>query len=93
MLPAMLSSSRASSLVTFAGCLMIPALASAQQPLRINIPYSCQDGITRTIQQCGKNARGGDVCQWREEKNGKLQMQYMKCRKKEKQSRLSAGKE
>ena len=72
MLPVMLSSSRLSRLVTFVGCLTAPALAAAQQPLQFNVPYSCQDGVTRVITRCEKNARGGEVCFWREEKNGQL---------------------
>ena len=66
------SSSCLSRVVTFVGCLMIPALASAQQPLQFNVPYSCQDGYTRIISRCEKNARGGEVCFWREGKNGQF---------------------
>ena len=50
----------------------MPALAAAQQPLQFNVPYSCQDGYTRIISRCEKNARGGEVCFWREGKNGQL---------------------
>lgn len=57
---------------TFVGCLMVPGLAGAQQPLQFNVPYSCQDGVTRVINRCEKNARGGEVCFWREEQNGQL---------------------
>src|SRR6188508_852607 len=66
------SSSCLSRVVMFVGCLMIPALASAQQPLQFNVPYSCQDGYTRFISRCEKNARGGEVCFWREGKNGQF---------------------
>src|SRR5688572_29022430 len=68
----MLSSTNVSRVVTFVGCLVVPALASAQQPLQFNVPYSCQDGVTRIISRCEKNARGGEVCFWREGKNGQL---------------------
>jgi hypothetical protein len=71
MLQIMLSS-HASRVVAFVGCLMLPALASAQQPLQFNVPYRCQDGVTRIITRCEKNARGGEVCFWREEQNGQL---------------------
>jgi len=66
------SSTYVSRVVTFVGCLMVPTLANAQQPLQFNVPYSCQDGVTRIISRCEKNARGGEVCFWREEKNGQL---------------------
>jgi len=68
----MLSSPYVSRVVTFVGCLMVPALASAQEPLQFNVPYSCQDGYTRIISRCEKNARGGEVCFWREGKNGQF---------------------
>src|SRR5215208_5453750 len=68
----MLSSTYASGVVTFVGCLVLPALASAQEPLQFNVPYSCQDGYTRIISRCEKNARGGEVCFWREGKNGQF---------------------
>jgi len=51
---------------------MLPASAGAQQPLQFNVPYSCQDGVTRIISRCEKNARGVEVCFWREEENGQL---------------------
>jgi hypothetical protein len=69
---AMLSSPYVSRVVTFVGCLVVPALASAQEPLQFNVPYSCQDGYTRIISRCEKNARGGEVCFWREGKNGQF---------------------
>jgi hypothetical protein len=72
MLPFVLSSTFVSGVVTFVGCLMVPVLASAQQTLQFNVPYSCQDGYTRIITRCEKNARGGEVCFWREEQNGQL---------------------
>jgi len=50
----------------------MPAVAAAQQPLQFNVPYSCQDGYTRIISRCEKNARGGEVCFWREGKNGQF---------------------
>jgi len=57
---------------TVACLLFLPAFAGAQQALQFNVPYSCQDGVTRIISRCEKNARGGEVCFWREEKNGQL---------------------
>jgi hypothetical protein len=68
----MLSSHYLSRAVTFVGCLLVPALAGAQQPLQFNVPYSCQDGLTRIISRCEKNARGGEVCFWKEGKNGQF---------------------
>ena len=52
--------------------LAMPTLASAQEPFQINVPMKCEDGITRTVTRCATNARGGEVCAWREEKNGQL---------------------
>ena len=52
--------------------LALPAAAAAQATLPINVPLKCEDGITRTITRCATNARGGEVCAWREEKNGQL---------------------
>src|SRR5262249_38835800 len=34
--------------------------------------YVCPDGTANIITRCEKNARGGEVCFWREEKNGQL---------------------
>jgi hypothetical protein len=72
MLPFMLGSTYVPRVVTFVGCLTVPVLASGQQTLQFNVPYSCQDGYTRIITRCEKNARGGEVCFWREEQNGQL---------------------
>ena len=66
----MLSPSHVFRVVTSIGCLVVPALANAQETLQFNVPYSCQDGVTRIISRCEKNARGGEVCFWREEENG-----------------------
>jgi hypothetical protein len=69
----MLSSSKLSRLIAVLGSLVtLPALAGAQQPLQFNVPYSCQDGVTRIISRCEKNARGGEVCFWREGQNGQF---------------------
>ena len=55
------------------GCfILLASFAGAQEPLQLNVPYSCQDGVTRIITRCEKNARGGEVCFWREEQNGQL---------------------
>jgi hypothetical protein len=69
----MLSSSKLPRLITVVGSLVVlPASAGAQQPLQFNVPYSCQDGVTRIISRCEKNARGGEVCFWREGQNGQF---------------------
>src|SRR5262245_3597086 len=49
--------------------LAISAAAAAQEPVLLNVPYTCQDGVTRIITRCEKNARA-EVCFWREEQNG-----------------------
>ena len=76
----MLSSSTLSRVTMLVGWLMAPALASAQQPLQFNVPYSCQDGVTRIISRCEKNARGGEVCFWREGKNGQFDSERFNVR-------------
>ena len=47
------SSPYVSRVLTLVGCLVMPGLASAQQPLQFNVPYSCQDGYTRIISDAG----------------------------------------
>ena len=47
-------------------------LATAQEPLQFNVPYHCPDGTDKVITRCQTNARGGEVCTWRDEKNGQL---------------------
>ena len=49
---------------------LMPALALAQDPLKLNVPYRCTDGITRTVTRCATNERGGEVCFWTEVQNG-----------------------
>ena len=49
---------------------MLPASAVSQPALQFNVPYSCQDGVTRVITRCAKNERGAEFCFWREEQNG-----------------------
>jgi hypothetical protein len=69
----MLNPSKLLRLITMFGSLgMLPVSAGAQQPLQFNVPYSCQDGVTRIISRCEKNARGGEVCFWREGQNGQF---------------------
>ncbi len=51
--------------------LLFPVMTSAQEPLQLNVPYHCEDGVTRIITRCASNPRG-EVCSWREEKNGQL---------------------
>jgi hypothetical protein len=53
-----------------AGILLVPTIALAQDPLKLNVPYRCTDGVTRTVTRCATNDRGGEVCFWREEKDG-----------------------
>ena len=77
----MLSSSSLSRFLSVVGCLILsPVFAGAQQPLQFNVPYSCQDGVTRIITRCATNARGGEVCFWREEKNGQLIVEIFNVR-------------
>lgn len=46
-------------------------MTSAQEPLQFNVPYRCADGTAYIIQRC-QAAKRGEVCFWREEKNGQL---------------------
>jgi len=58
-----------------AGIALTPMMALAQEPLQLNVPYRCQDGVTRTITRCEKNARA-EVCFWKEEENGQVSERY-----------------
>jgi len=69
--------SRSTQLSIAAGCLAaVSPLVYAQAPLQLNVPYSCQDGWTRTITRCEKNARA-EVCFFREEQKGQVVERYM----------------
>lgn len=58
-------------------CLVFtPLPAFPQETLQLNVPYRCQDGVTRTVTRCERNARGGEVCFWREEENGQISERY-----------------
>lgn len=48
------------------------SIVGAQEPLQFNVPYHCPDGTDNVITKCETNARGGQICFWREEKNGQL---------------------
>src|SRR5262245_36596249 len=73
----MLLPTRISSCFTIitAALVLTPVIALAQAPLQLNIPYRCEDGVTRTITRCEKNARA-EVCFWKEEQNGQLNERY-----------------
>ena len=63
--------------ITFVpGLMLTPLLAFGQEPLQLNVPYRCQDGVTRTVNRCDKNPRGVEVCFWREEENGQASERY-----------------
>ncbi len=44
---------------------------TGQEPLQFNVPYHCEDGTDKVITRCQSNARG-EVCVWRDEKNGQV---------------------
>lgn len=48
------------------------SIVAAQEALQFNVPYRCPDGTDNIITKCETNARGGEICFWREEKNGQL---------------------
>src|SRR4029077_15220643 len=66
---------RISSLLKFAalflGGPLIASLSIAQEALQFNVPYHCPDGTDNIITKCQSNARG-EICFWRQEKNGQL---------------------
>jgi hypothetical protein len=61
--------------VVLLGALLCGSAVSAQAPLhlplQLNVPYSCPDGITMTVARCQPAGRG-EICIWREEKNGQF---------------------
>jgi hypothetical protein len=72
----MMRATRISSLLRIAaitlGGLASGSMAEAQEPLQFNVPYHCPDGTDNIITRCDTNARGGQICYWRQEKNGQL---------------------
>jgi hypothetical protein len=54
------------------GGLSTVSILAAQETLQFNVPYHCPDGTDNIITKCQTNARGGQICFWREEKNGQL---------------------
>ena len=48
----------------------LAAVSFAQEPLQINVPYRCANGISYTILNC-KPYRNDQSCTWREEQNGR----------------------
>jgi hypothetical protein len=60
---------RCAAWLLFAGP-VLPSLV-AQEALQFNVPYHCEDGTDKIITRCQSNARG-EVCVWRDEKNGQV---------------------
>ena len=50
---------------------LFPPAAATQETLQFNVPYHCADGTDKVITQCKPWGRG-EVCYWRNEKNGQL---------------------
>jgi hypothetical protein len=50
---------------------LFPSAAVAQEALQFNVPYHCPDGTDKVITQC-KPWGKGEVCYWRNEKNGQV---------------------
>ena len=61
-----------SILTVLLGVVLCASVAAGQEPLQFNVPYHCPDGTDNIVTRCETNARGGQVCFWREEKNGQL---------------------
>lgn len=72
----MMRVTRISSLLRIAAILLGGVLSAsivyAQEPLQFNVPYHCPDGTDNIITRCDTNARGGQICYWRQEKKGQL---------------------
>ena len=58
-------------LAVLLGVVLCASIAAAQEALQFNVPYHCPDGTDNIVTRCQSNARG-EVCFWREEKNGQL---------------------
>src|SRR5262249_4373038 len=50
---------------------LFASVVAGQEPLQFNVPCHCPDGTDKIVTRCASNARG-EVCFWREEKNGQL---------------------
>ncbi|MBZ5524946.1 MAG: hypothetical protein LAP21_22170 [Acidobacteriia bacterium] len=50
---------------------LFPYVAQTQEALQFNVPYHCPDGTDKIITQCKPWGRG-EVCSWRNERNGQL---------------------
>ena len=50
---------------------LLPSTAQAEEALQFNMPYHCPDGTDKIITQCKPWGRG-EVCYWRNERNGQL---------------------
>src|SRR5262245_20743891 len=72
MLPSKLISFRPVIMTLVLGVVLFFSIAAGQEPLQFNVPYHCPDGTDNIVTRCETNARGGEVCYWREEKNGQL---------------------
>src|ERR1700704_4103179 len=53
------------------GAALSASIADAQEPLQFNVPYHCPDGTDNIITRCDTYPRG-QVCYWRQERNGQL---------------------
>src|ERR1700730_13428462 len=53
------------------GAVLSASIADAQEPLQFNVPYHCPDGTDNIITRCDTYPRG-QVCYWRQERNGQL---------------------
>ena len=58
-------------LAVLLGVVLCASIAAAQEPLQFNVPYHCPDGTDNIVTRCQSTPRG-EVCFWREEKNGQL---------------------
>src|ERR1051326_2839642 len=50
---------------------LFPSAALTQDTLQFNVPYHCPDGTDKIITQCKPYGRG-EMCYWRNERNGQL---------------------
>ena len=59
------------SLLSLTATCMVAIAQEQPKPLQFNVPYRCSDGITYIVHRCEPKGHG-EVCFWREEKNGQL---------------------
>ena len=63
-----------------AAAALCAAILSAQEPLKLNVPYHCPDGTDNIIFSCNTNASGAQTCFWRKLRNGQIESENFNVR-------------